>query len=124
MVFIYAVLLGLIPAYIAHNKGHNFFIWWIGGASMFIIALPWAILLKPNLEVLEKDKIKSGEMKKCPNCAELVKRDARICRFCGHEFYPQAKTINQEIKEYEKEKKVIQKRQNDYRDDIDNEEII
>ena len=25
-------------------------------------------------------------MKKCPDCAELVLADARICRFCRHEF--------------------------------------
>ncbi|WP_425284648.1 zinc ribbon domain-containing protein [Mesorhizobium qingshengii] len=24
--------------------------------------------------------------RKCPDCAELVKADARICRFCRHEF--------------------------------------
>ena len=24
--------------------------------------------------------------KKCPDCAEIVKADARICRFCRHEF--------------------------------------
>ncbi|MES0135602.1 hypothetical protein NKJ88_11700 [Mesorhizobium sp. M0016] len=24
--------------------------------------------------------------KKCPDCAEMVKADARICRFCRHEF--------------------------------------
>ena len=26
------------------------------------------------------------ETKKCPQCAEWVKREARVCRFCGHEF--------------------------------------
>ena len=26
------------------------------------------------------------EMKKCPRCAELVRVDALVCRFCGNEF--------------------------------------
>ena len=26
--------------------------------------------------------------KVCPDCAETVKREARICRFCGHRFLP------------------------------------
>jgi Arc/MetJ family transcription regulator len=28
----------------------------------------------------------SAHAKKCPQCAELVKPDARICRFCQHKF--------------------------------------
>jgi hypothetical protein len=30
--------------------------------------------------------VSSAENKKCPQCAELVKVDARICRFCQHKF--------------------------------------
>ena len=28
--------------------------------------------------------------KKCPQCAETVKEDAKVCRFCGFQFQPQA----------------------------------
>ncbi len=41
-------LLGLIPAYIAWRKGRNFFDWWFFGAGLFPIALPMALLLKPD----------------------------------------------------------------------------
>lgn len=27
-------------------------------------------------------------MKKCPDCAEWVRGDARVCRFCGYRFEP------------------------------------
>jgi len=61
--------------------------------------------LNPKEENTEIPKSIPTEMKKCPQCAELVKRDARICRFCGHEFYPKPKTIDEEINEFDKKKK-------------------
>ena len=106
MIWIIAILIGLIPALIAYkkgyprkNEGYNFFLWWIFGASFFIIALPWAILLKPKEGEPETRRVTEG-MKKCPECAELVKKDARICRFCGYEFYPKPVTQEQEIEEF------------------------
>jgi cytochrome c-type biogenesis protein len=39
--------LGLIPAFIARQKGRNFIDWWFFGASLFVVALPMALQLKP-----------------------------------------------------------------------------
>lgn len=44
---IVVLFLGLIPATIARKKGRNFFDWWFFGASLFPIALPMALMLKP-----------------------------------------------------------------------------
>lgn len=43
---IIAALIGLIPGYIAKNKGRSFGLWWLYGALIFIIALPHALLMK------------------------------------------------------------------------------
>ena len=67
------LILGILPAYIANTKGKNFFIWWIYGFCLFIIALPHSILLT---------NVGRG-LRKCPQCAELIKNEALICRFCG-----------------------------------------
>lgn len=44
-VLLAAIVLGLVPAFIAHSKGENFAGWWFYGAALLIIALPHSILL-------------------------------------------------------------------------------
>ncbi len=48
IIFLVMTLLGLIPAVIASRKGRSFFDWWFFGASLFPIALPMAIRIKPE----------------------------------------------------------------------------
>ena len=83
-VLIVACLLGLITGAIANKKGHSFVKWWVYGALLFIVALPFALLLKPNKGVLEQQQLAEG-MIKCPSCAEMIKAEARICRYCREE---------------------------------------
>jgi hypothetical protein len=83
--FLLAVLIGLLPAYIAQNKGRSFVLWWIYGALIFIIALPHSLLMKADKNAVEENAIAEGA-KKCPYCAELVKKEAVVCRFCQREL--------------------------------------
>jgi hypothetical protein len=77
-----AVLIGLIPAFIARNKGRNFLLWWFYGAMMFIVALPHSLLIKSANQTVEQKQMSKGT-KKCFYCAEFIEREARVCRYCG-----------------------------------------
>ena len=52
-VLIWAILIGLIPGFIAKTKGYNFFSWWIYGALLFIIAIIHVFLI-PNKKNIEQ----------------------------------------------------------------------
>lgn len=79
-------LLGLIPAIIAQKKGRDFIGWWLYGTLFFIIALPHALLAGENTKAIEKRAIDDGGVRKCPACAELVKAEAKVCRFCQRDL--------------------------------------
>jgi hypothetical protein len=84
-VFVIAILIGLLPAVIAQGKGRSFVIWWIYGAALFIIALPHALIMKPDQAESERQQLADG-MRKCPSCAELVRAEAKVCRFCQRDL--------------------------------------
>jgi hypothetical protein len=69
------VLIGLLPAWIASRKGHNFFGWWLFGSALFIVALPIAIFIKPDERTRQT----------CPWCRTTIDRQAVVCPQCGRD---------------------------------------
>ena len=68
---------GFFCSYIAGQKGRDNGSWFVLGFFFSFIALI-AIGVVPSLE---SQTPKVGT-RKCPNCAEEVKSEAKICRFC------------------------------------------
>ena len=81
-----SIVIGLIPAMIAQSKGRSFIAWWLYGAMLFLIALVHAILIKKDVKHEEEKVMATGNMKKCPYCAELIKSEAVKCKHCGSDL--------------------------------------
>jgi len=44
------------------------------------------VVLPTDVNALEKTALRSGEMRKCPYCAEPVRPQATVCRYCGRDI--------------------------------------
>lgn len=82
-----AIAIGLIPAAAARSKGHSFLLWWFFGFALWIVAMPWSLMLKKDARKLERDQLAQGG-RKCPSCAEIVKQEAVVCRYCNRDLPP------------------------------------
>lgn len=87
IIILVAIVIGLLPASIAAAKGRNFVLWWIYGAALFIIALPHAIFAKSANTLIDSQQAAAGNVQ-CPTCAEWIRPEAKICRFCGTKLEP------------------------------------
>ena len=80
------ILFSIIPAIIASNKGRSGFGWFM--LSLVISPLFAGILVAvlPSQKKKLEARALASDSKKCPQCAELVKVEAKICRFCQFTF--------------------------------------
>jgi hypothetical protein len=87
------LVIGLLPAAIAHHKGYDFLPYWLYGSALFLIALPHVLMMKTKAGAVEARELSTGDKRKCPHCAELVKREAKVCRYCQRTLDDPAKPV-------------------------------
>ena len=85
--FFFYILFSVLVGFHANSKGLsgiNFFV--LATLLSPIIGIIATLILSPTTEEIEDKQIASGNKKRCPECLELVKVDASICKHCGHTF--------------------------------------
>ncbi|MFI3221758.1 MAG: hypothetical protein QX191_01855 [Methylococcaceae bacterium] len=84
---VFWLFFSIIGGVIAAKKGRSgigfFFLSILFSPLIGIIS---AIIATPNQKQIENDKVKLGWEKKCPFCAEIIKKDAVVCHFCKRDL--------------------------------------
>jgi hypothetical protein len=83
-IFLFWFILSLIVGAQASAKGRSGFGFFL--LSMILSPLIGFLIALISKDLSNDDKLQSGELKKCPSCAELVKREAIKCKHCGDVF--------------------------------------
>lgn len=89
--------LALLPGNLARSRKHTSWqaIYTCGvlgllftGGILWIVALVWALTTTAT-QVAVVSQATEGKRKQCPFCAETIKAEAKVCRFCNRDLAPQ-----------------------------------
>lgn len=80
----------VITALVAHGKGRNALGWLILGFLFGPLSLLAVAVASPDRRKAEMKEIRaglqSGQLRRCPACAEAIRREATRCTHCSAEI--------------------------------------
>lgn len=93
-IFVFVLLIwivfGAIGGMIMSNKGQSGCGGFALGFLLGPLGLVIALVMPTDHKTLEHRSLQTGDTRKCPACAEVIKVEARKCRFCGTDVAPMA----------------------------------
>lgn len=77
------IVFSIFAAYYGHRRGQSVLFCLIIAVFLSpLIAFVAIALTKPKTDVVEARELKTGKVKRCPHCSELVRKEARVCKHC------------------------------------------
>jgi ABC-type molybdate transport system permease subunit len=87
VIFILWIILAFVLASTAKNKGRSYGSFLALGLVLSpIIGFIVLMAMGENREALERQSIANGVTKRCPFCANQIRKGAIVCQYCGRDL--------------------------------------
>jgi RNA polymerase subunit RPABC4/transcription elongation factor Spt4 len=80
---VWSLAFAAVTTIVANTKGLSMGKWFAIGFILGPIGVIWSLVTAKDESALEAKSLSTGKFKKCPSCAEVIKKDAEVCKHCG-----------------------------------------